>query len=726
MPPLPTQHQVQVFHTLYLAHDPESHARMNGPQAAKKYTKFHHAPGTPEITDHLLGSRTIAAPLVGPHGLAHHVALDVDAGGPHALHRVLAAAQAHGWTAYAITSDTDEHTGGHVWLHFDQPAAPERARLLADQLAQAAGVDAETYPTRKGLRLPLGVHQWTGKRGTLLLQDGQRLDLDAHTDTVMEALATIAALPLNQTYALPELPGRLPTAPAARQTAPGAASDTITRYNGQTDLVGLLESYGGKIAERYGNGGALLHCPCGRHSHGDQRPSLEVQPARSARYGRMVAVGHAANCLFYTERRQVIDAFGAYCKLEGLTTHEALYRLNPCRPQHPPHRRNEPDPDERNTPPDDHAPQTNISRTDTAAQQHARVDDVHTLHAELRARAETDAALGATARRVLDALLVIADTRDWCRPSKPRLAAMLGVSNRTVQRGLVELEQCQYIRTDEHTTCDGTVYRGGYSTPIRHFLRETPTETTSSAMSPVSEDLRPLQATTPEQACEAPPVSAGVDGEGASYNPADDWTLRRDRPTPRRTWTRSIRPKEAAVWQWVRDTRRATWDRAGDMPSAFPAVQELPPHESTPDNHVAPFAPEPTVFRTSSRPASKMQHAGPQVRSQPPSDPQRRKEYAKLLGKATRVERSSPKQAAYLRARARQLEDVTISVPSSAVAEPVLGQVDCPALWRTPEARGLVPVQLMLRVPLVAPSTSPGAMGGPHKLPCVGVGMNNG
>jgi hypothetical protein len=64
------------------------------------------------------------------------------------------------------------------------------------------------------------------------------------------------------------------------------------------------------------------------------------------------------------------------------------------------------------------------------------------------------------------------------------------------------------------------------------------------------------------------------------------------------------------------------------------------------------------------------------------------------LGKAKRVERSSPKQAAYLRARARQLEDVTISAPALAIEEPVLGEVDCPAMWRTPQAQGLVPVQL--------------------------------
>jgi hypothetical protein len=71
-----------------------------------------------------------------------------------------------------------------------------------------------------------------------------------------------------------------------------------------------------------------------------------------------------------------------------------------------------------------------------------------------------------------------------------------------------------------------------------------------------------------------------------------------------------------------------------------------------------------------------------------------------LLGKAKRVERTSPKQAAYLRARARQLEDVVISAPAS--EELTLDQVDCPALWRTTAARGLVPVQLVLLTTHVA------------------------
>jgi hypothetical protein len=279
---------------------------------------------------------------------------------------------------------------------------------------------------------------------------------------------------------------------------------------------------------------------------------------------------------------------------------------------------------------------------------------------------------------------------------------MLDVSSRTVQRGLVELEQRRYIHTDEHTTLAGVTYRGGYSTPLRHFLRETPTETSSSTVSPVSEDTRLVQPPKLDQACEAPPVSVGSEAGEASYNPAEDWTLRRDRPAPRRRWTSSMRPKEAAVWRWMREAR-STWpDRAGDVPSASAAG----PHESTTDDQATPLAPEPAVLRASPPRATRVQHAGPQVRPQPPSDPGRRKEYAKLLGKAKRVERSSPKQAAYLRARARQLEEVTISVPALTREELTLEQADCPAMWRTTNARGLVPVQALLFAPTSATGTT--------------------
>jgi hypothetical protein len=74
-------------------------------------------------------------------------------------------------------------------------------------------------------------------------------------------------------------------------------------------------------------GRTLLHCPCANHAHGDARPSLEIQPARKARYGQHVAIGHAPGCQFATERGQVMDAFRVFCTWEGITPTQAVERL---------------------------------------------------------------------------------------------------------------------------------------------------------------------------------------------------------------------------------------------------------------------------------------------------------------------------------------------------------------------------------------------------------------
>jgi hypothetical protein len=101
----------------------------------------------------------------------------------------------------------------------------------------------------------------------------------------------------------------------------------IEAYNQATDLVARFESYGGRIAQFGRAGRTLLHCPCPNHTHGDARPSLEVQPAKKARYGPYVAIGHAPACVFTTERGQVMDAFRVFCLWEGLTPLEAVERL---------------------------------------------------------------------------------------------------------------------------------------------------------------------------------------------------------------------------------------------------------------------------------------------------------------------------------------------------------------------------------------------------------------
>jgi len=695
---------LDAFMQLYGLHDPTSYARMLRPGARHKYHKVHRAPTRDDLDAHLAGDETIAVPLIGAAGLSYHVALDIDHGGVDALHRALNVSQALGWIAYAITSTNNEHSGGHLWIHLDQPTAPARARLLAEQIAVAAGIsttghdpDAETYPTMHALRLPFGVHRWTKRRGQLLLQDGTSIDLDAGAAAIRAAIATVAHLPQNTTANLPDLPPPpvRNTARQTRQERPHAPTNPIQEYNHSTNLIDLLEQHGSHVADTYRDGSMLMHCPCGQHQHGDAQASLEVRPARNtSRYGQYVAVGHAPHCRFYAEHRQVMDAFTVYCRLEGLTIKEALQQIYGCRPSA--RRAGDPNTSGGNTPSGSEPPPLPPATTPSYDTRKAeRIEDAAELHAELRTRAEQDATLGATAHRVLDALLLIADERDWCRPSKATIAYdILGdVSERTVQRALSRLEQRQYIATDEHTTATGTGYRGGASTPIRRFLRGTPISAALGDMSPVVNELsESLTSTQNTWEGGADTHAAGMETGGASYNPADDWTAKANPTVPHREWRSNTRPKDLAVWQWMREARAQTANVCAQTRAA--AVQEQPTHPKAGgvNGNDVPTA---YVFPRS-RPVGSVQHAGPQVQLQPPSDPQRRKEYAKLLGKAKRVERSSPRQAAYLRARARQLEEAMISVPAPTSEEPVLGEIDCPAMWRTPSARGLVPVQLML------------------------------
>jgi hypothetical protein len=54
------------------------------------------------------------------------------------------------------------------------------------------------------LRLPLGRHTWTGKRGKLIIPYGEVLDLDTGAETLEQALEMISSLPVNEVQELPE------------------------------------------------------------------------------------------------------------------------------------------------------------------------------------------------------------------------------------------------------------------------------------------------------------------------------------------------------------------------------------------------------------------------------------------------------------------------------------------------------------------------------------------
>ena len=317
----PPWDQLVRFRRLFLDHRPPHQAWMQPPGAASKYRLKFHAVTATEIAAHLAGRITLAVPLIGCDGTARAVALEIDADGDVAIQRTLAAAMRLGYTAFGIVcaGGTSGHNGGHVWVLFDHAVAPDRLRQVADDVAAVAGVAAETYPTRKALRLPLGVHRWTGRRGHLVLLDGQTIDLDTGIPGIAEALTVLDDLPRNAISRLPPPTPAIPPAPASQRAQDGL--DDV-RFSIARDNQGT-----GRVAQHYRNGGALLACPYGGHADGNATPSLEVQPATRRRYGRFVALVYAPGCVFFTEHGQVIDAFGVFCRLEHLTPAEAMRRL---------------------------------------------------------------------------------------------------------------------------------------------------------------------------------------------------------------------------------------------------------------------------------------------------------------------------------------------------------------------------------------------------------------
>jgi hypothetical protein len=272
------------YHNTILGFDAPAYAKMNGSDAERKYTKIYRRLSPLLIQAHLRGDVTLAVCLINTTGSAKAAVLDIDAGGEAALMRVRKQAEEQRLIAFAQSSTNHHHDGGHIWLLFDGWQTPERFRLLANTLAEEAEVAAESYPTRKAIRLPLGVHRWTGKRGRLFLPDGTVLNLDEGEQVVKEAIHALRALPYNSVDLLPELP--MPRranrdAPESFSARREGSHDVIRDYNHSTNLITLLESSGGRVAQWLPTGGALMHCPCPHHKHRDARPSIEIRPAKN-------------------------------------------------------------------------------------------------------------------------------------------------------------------------------------------------------------------------------------------------------------------------------------------------------------------------------------------------------------------------------------------------------------------------------------------------------------
>jgi hypothetical protein len=393
-------------------------------------------PLTPDLLgEHLAGTETIAAPLIGADGLARGGCLDIDAGGLPAVTAALDAASVCGFAAFAITAPAvqpSDHDGGHLWLLLDQAADPARVRLAMQQISQLAKVNADIFPTQQDIRLPFGVHKRTGSRGTLMLQTGETFSLDDPGE-LAAGLAAVAALPRNPVALLPPLPQAEPAGATPGSISRNPGESPIAAYNRQAtvdDVVRMLEGMPGyQTFKPYKKNGVLLRCGCGQHSREANPPCLLVHEGTN---GKVRLHSFSTDCRWHTGPGKCNDAFTVFCETTGQSPKDAarwLYR-----------------------------------EVDAARKRSARRDAAAEIRRDVQERATQDAQLYPADRRVLAALLECAGGFASCRPSKARLVTMTGYSEGQVKRSLAKLERIGYF------TSTG---KGGSSkhTAVRTFTR---------------------------------------------------------------------------------------------------------------------------------------------------------------------------------------------------------------------------------------------------------------
>lgn len=178
---------------------PRRVAAMMSPGSTKKFCDI-PAPKAEEMhrlmRDHLTGARTIAACLVDDQGRALAACRDYDHGGEQILLAALERDRLHRIVSFAIwmPGNGRDHDGGHLWRLYRRPAP---ADVLRNALGSLPPDQGECYPSGNCIRLPFGFHRRKRTRGVLILQNGQRFNLD-DPDQLIAGIHTVLELPRNR------------------------------------------------------------------------------------------------------------------------------------------------------------------------------------------------------------------------------------------------------------------------------------------------------------------------------------------------------------------------------------------------------------------------------------------------------------------------------------------------------------------------------------------------
>jgi hypothetical protein len=313
---------VNTLYYTFLTHQPQRIAVMQPLGSSAKYLDRNEIPTLEDLRAHISGNKTIAIPYA-QDGLAQVLPFDIDAGGLPAIRAVMAELADRGlwsfaiYTPFADRADHEQH--GYVYVPFAELINAERLQFLGTTIAnKLTEFTIDPRATRADTRLPFGRHTWNKRYGILLID---QLEISIDNDLITAVETFIDRLQHNSIERLPELPTPAPKlAPAPRPTNTRAnAKQIISEFNAAHYITNLLEEYGATWA-----GTKLMSCPF----HDDKNPSLTIWEHNGLEFCKCLS--RNSQC---PAAERALDPFGVYCLGEGLTTVEALKKLNPIQPK---------------------------------------------------------------------------------------------------------------------------------------------------------------------------------------------------------------------------------------------------------------------------------------------------------------------------------------------------------------------------------------------------------
>lgn len=237
-----------------------------------------------EITRHLRGEQTLATYVIDERGCCRFCVFDDDTGQSlHRLTRLQSWLTSMGYPTYLEAS----RRGGHLWAFFDRSVPASQVR---DWFLPFCPPDMEFYPKQSegrgygsAIRLPLGLHQLTGRRYSFVQWNGS-----AHAPTsplsLPDQLTWLARVqritvptercyPLNQERSAPHTQQSMTY--SALRLLPCSATN-IAAWCAMQDPFKVIGSYIPLSAQ------GVACCPFGdHHSDGrDSHPSFKVYEPR--------------------------------------------------------------------------------------------------------------------------------------------------------------------------------------------------------------------------------------------------------------------------------------------------------------------------------------------------------------------------------------------------------------------------------------------------------------